>query len=139
MHHFMTEIASINAKEIPKISHKVKTILLNHSFPGNVRELKNIVEHAMLLCVDGKIKIENLPSYLLNGYGVSYSDFSPINLDSSQGYLPTKEKEGILEVLENHRWHMQKTANALHINRTTLWRKMKKYDLNLHDMTKIAV
>lgn len=139
MHHFITEIAGINLKEIPKISHKVNKILLNYSFPGNVRELKNIVEHAMLLCVDGKIKIDNLPSYLLNGYEVSSPDFSPTHLDSSQGYLLVKEKEGILEVLENHRWHMQKTANALHINRTTLWRKMKKYDLNLHGMNKIAV
>ena len=133
--HFVRELADSLGKEIPRVSHKVIKTLLTYSFPGNIRELKNIIEHAMLLCTDSRIEIEDLPAYLSGSRKASSQIQSPSPHNFSQDYVLAKEKEYLLEALEKNRWHMQKTANALQINRTTLWRKLKKHDMFPSDRT----
>jgi PAS domain S-box-containing protein len=127
--HFIRDLANSLEKEIPRVSHKVIRMLLNYSFPGNVRELKNIVEHAMLLCSNSQILIDDLPTYLTETGEVSSQSMLAKSYKVSENHLLDKGKEGLLEALEEHRWHMQDTANALQINRTTLWRKLKRYNI----------
>lgn len=62
--HFLSEFNSIQGKSIEGVSEDALTVLMRHDFPGNVRELENILEYALILCPDGFIQVEHLPEYL---------------------------------------------------------------------------
>jgi PAS domain S-box-containing protein len=129
--HFVSEIGYSLGKEMCGIGPDAMNILLNYPYPGNVRELKNIVEHALTLCQGDMILKNALPGSLLGPETKGVLSFVP-PLDSpgvSTDPLLAKEKAAILEALATHGWNRQMTAKALHINRTTLWRKMKKHGL----------
>jgi DNA-binding NtrC family response regulator len=119
-------------QEIGRVSIDAMKILLNYPYPGNVRQLKNIIEHAVILCQGEEISRQALPGYVfdLEKKCVPPSPVRPDSPDPSINPLLAKEREAILETLSAHGWNLQKTANALHINRTTLWRKMKKDGLS---------
>lgn len=130
--HFVEEIGSDLGKESLSVGTDAMNILLNYSYPGNVRQLKNIIEHAVILCRKGEITRESLPVYVFSSdttgvYGSAVGSDSPC---ASSDLLMAKEKEAMLEILAAHEWNIQKTSESLHINRTTLWRKMKKHGLS---------
>jgi transcriptional regulator of acetoin/glycerol metabolism len=102
-------------------------LLLNYSYPGNVRELENILEHALIICQEDKILPTHLPEYLQvrPAAGPAMSSAAARNGLSSDN----RERDKLLATLQRHNWHRNKTARALRIDRTTLWRKMKKYGL----------
>ena len=102
-------------------------ILLNYDYPGNIRELENIIEHACVLCQGEIVERRHLPLYM-----------QAIQSSRDEGFVARpgvtearvqRERELIVEALEEHRWHRQKAAKALGMDRTTLWRKMKKYNI----------
>ena len=124
-----------------EICEEAMRILLNFDYPGNIRELENIIEHALIICQGDVINRIHLPTYILNKDG-SYSnggDFAMEELceterssrpaDERRRNIGKREKEKILESLERHDWHRGKTAEDLKMDRSTLWRKMKKYGL----------
>ena len=130
--HFVKEIGSGLGKEILGVSTDAMNILLNHVYPGNVRQLRNIIEHAVILCQQGEITKQALPTYVLTTG--SYrpplcSAPAPDPAKDPSELLLAKEREAIVEILSAHGWNLQETSKALHINRTTLWRKMKRLDL----------
>lgn len=114
--HFIKKYNTIKGKQIEGISDDAMNILLNHEYPGNIRELENIIEHAFVLCHEYYIKPEHLPSYL--------SGITP-NATLS---LEEMEKTLIRQALSRYK-NKKDVANALGINTTTLWRKIKKYNL----------
>jgi PAS domain S-box-containing protein len=130
--HFIAEMVSRLGQEISGVGIDAMQILLNYPYPGNVRQLKNIIEHAVILCQGEKISKQALPGYIfdLGPKCVPSSAVPSDSLDAPTNPLLAKEREAILETLSAHGWNLQKTANALHINRTTLWRKMKKDGLS---------
>jgi PAS domain S-box-containing protein len=128
--HFITEQAASSGKQIESVSSEAMQVLLDHDYPGNVRELRNIIEYAAILCTGYEISKEVLPKYLLDETMTSHSAE-----DSGPSHPPTdplavKEKEALLEVLSSNGWNLQETAQILKIGRTTLWRKMKKHGLS---------
>ena len=129
---FIAQMGSRLGQEIKGVSIEAMKILLNYPYPGNVRQLKNIIEHAVILCQGEEISKQVLPGYVfaLDKKSVPPPAVTPDVADASENPLVAKEKEAILETLSAHGWNLQKTANALHINRTTLWRKMKKDGLS---------
>jgi PAS domain S-box-containing protein len=130
--HFIVQMGSRLGQEIKGMSIDAMKILLNYPYPGNVRQLKNIIEHAMILCQGEEISKQALPGYVfdLDKTSVPPPAVTPDVPEASDDPLLAKEREAILETLSAHGWNLQKTANALHINRTTLWRKMKKDGLS---------
>jgi transcriptional regulator with PAS, ATPase and Fis domain len=109
------------------ISEDAMQILLNYSYPGNVRELENILEHALIICREESIEPGHLPDYLLHRRSNLLKDRRP---DSrAEEAAGQDEREHILAVLRKHGWNRSKAAGELGIDRTTLWRKIKKYDL----------
>ena len=94
-------------------------ILMNYNFPGNVRELENIIEHAFVLCREAYINTKHLPQYLR-----AIED----TLTGSEN-LEEMEKIYIAKALSKFNGNKLKTAQALGINSSTLWRKMKKYNM----------
>jgi len=104
-------------------------ILINYDYPGNVRELKHIVEHATILSRTNIIKVHDLPDYLIHRHVKTAVPSLLVPLPSIDKSISEKERELLVEALDACRWHRTKSAEALRINRTTLWRKMKKHGL----------
>lgn len=125
---FLERAATINNKEPPDIASDVMHFLKRYNYPGNVREMKNILEFAVMIC-NTTIHKKDLPEYLLE-YGEKN------NTEYDKGNSPIKENiiaseiDMLLQALNDNRWNMQNTAQSLGINRTTLWRKMKKYNIS---------
>lgn len=107
-------------KKIRGFSSEALQLLLSHAYPGNVRELLNIVEQTVILCRGGEIGVEQLPAFFAN---VSHSDEPPL---PSPGTLT---KEMLTELLARHKGNRSQVARELGVDRTTLWRWMKRLGL----------
>jgi len=123
--HFIRKFNAKKAKNIAGISPKALDILMRHDFPGNIRELENIIEHAFVLCRGREIKTEHLPQELR-------TDTPANNISSGKSIEITRdhaEATTIVNALRRHDGNRAGTAAELGIDKTTLWRKMKKYGL----------
>ena len=102
-------------------------MLLNYDYPGNIRELENIIEHALIVCRDNVIEPGHLPLALQGGMPTPSpaAEKRPIEKE-----IAFSETTLILDTLRKYNWNKGQTATALAIDRTTLWRKMKKFGLN---------
>jgi transcriptional regulator of acetoin/glycerol metabolism len=102
-------------------------LLLNYHYPGNVRELENILEHALIICQEDTIQTTHLPEYLQTRPAARKA--MPVAA-TEQGFVPQNtERDKLLATLRKYNWHRSQSAHALGMDRTTLWRKMKKYGL----------
>ncbi|MGD8368973.1 MAG: sigma 54-interacting transcriptional regulator [Desulfobacterales bacterium] len=130
--HILKRLCDRRGVRIEKISEKAMEVLLNHDYPGNVRELENILEHALIICRGRVIRRKHLPVSVLRETVAATIDpatgaAGAADLESG---LAAEERERILTALKAHRWSRSKAAAALRIDRTTLWRKMKKYAIS---------
>ncbi|MDM8540280.1 sigma 54-interacting transcriptional regulator [Desulfococcaceae bacterium HSG9] len=121
IHHIFRQLCTSKTRSLPVISPKTMEILLNFDYPGNVREIENILEHALIVSKNDVIHPQHLPEYLQKRIGV---------LKAAKPNRYPNEKQRILEILHKNNWHKGKTALAMGINRSTLWRKMKLYKLS---------
>ena len=125
--HFLRRFCRIHAKEKRGITAEAMDCLQRYSWPGNVRELENIMERTVLLCKDSQIDTDDLPSELvMQSSVVSGPGFKQMGLKEA---LAEPEKAVIRAALDANNWNRQNTARALQINRTTLYKKMKRYGL----------
>jgi transcriptional regulator with PAS, ATPase and Fis domain len=110
-------------KTIEGVSDQVLQILRKYDYPGNVRELENAIEHAFVMCNTDKIGIEHLPGKIVDevNNGKNRIQFGE-NAEES-------EKAVISETLQRNKGHKARTAKELGFDRTTLWRKMKKHNI----------
>ena len=122
----LRRLSSARKAQASRISEEAMEILLNYDYPGNVRELENILEHALIICQEEVIGVKHLPIFLRKATPAA----GPEKGVSAQEGTPT-EKERILEALKRHHWQRNEAARELHVDRTTLWRKMKRYHLQL--------
>ncbi|RJP56747.1 MAG: Fis family transcriptional regulator, partial [Deltaproteobacteria bacterium] len=118
--HFITKFNQRDQRNIERISPYAMEILLQYEYPGNVRELENILEHAFILCKGNIISKEHLPSYTIE----IASELEKI--ETSSGLMSQVETDTILSTLKKHNWNKIKTSEELGIHRSTLWRKLKR-------------
>jgi len=122
--HFIARFSTLKGKDIKAISPGALGILMSHQFPGNIRELENIIEHAFVLCPGGIIHASHLPDYL-----------QPIAVSSNKKgtmqLVGQFEKEVILSVLKRNNWNRLQAAQELGIHKTTLHRKIQKLGIGL--------
>ena len=114
-------------KDVPKLSSHVLPILRNYNWPGNVRELENVIERAVTLTNKKVLNIEDF-SMNLPGSQVSFLRRRKKDQDLS---LEQAERVHILECLERCSGNQKMSADMLGISTTTLWRKLKKYQISL--------
>lgn len=108
------------------LTARARELLLYHSYPGNIRELKHVVEHACIMSQEKPITPEMLPESVHGSLEVETRNEQATLQDDFQG-IDSEERAQILKALRDNGWSRQKTAEALSINRTTLWRKMKQH------------
>ena len=125
--HILRRLSAASGSRLPEISEKVMEVLLNYKYPGNVRELENILEHALIICQEDTIQLAHLPEYLQARPAAREAK----SFVSAEPDFPSENPElaELVAALQQFSWHRQKTARALGVDRTTLWRKMKKYGL----------
>jgi transcriptional regulator with PAS, ATPase and Fis domain len=123
--HFIAKYARENSKKVKGVSPEVMKRLLSYGWPGNIRELENAIERAVILCTGEHITFDLLPEYLRDQGIVESSDgLSPLHVA-----VEAAEKNAIVRTLRHFKGNRNKTADFLEINRTTLYQKMKHYGL----------
>lgn len=119
--HFLNAFCSEYGKKPKEFSGTALEVLLSYPWPGNVRELKNLVERLVIMCPSGQIEPHHLPPELFRG--ASKSPQKPY--ESLQEARSAYEREFVLRKLEENRWNMTKAAEALGLERSHLYRKMR--------------
>jgi PAS domain S-box-containing protein len=123
--HFINQFNIKKGRRIIGVSAEVMRMFMAYEFPGNVRELENIIEHASVLCHGSQIEREHVPKEFANKFGEAISG----GLKPS-GRLKATEANEIIGALKRHGGNRSRAAEELGINKSTLWRKMKKYSLH---------
>jgi transcriptional regulator with PAS, ATPase and Fis domain len=122
---FIQKFNAKMGKQITGVSDQAVRLLLNYDYPGNVRELENIIEHAFVLCGSDRIDLNCLPKELTEGQ----EEMPPSSPLKEEMPFRKAEAEIIERTLKKHGGNRAKTARELGIERTTLWRKIRKYKL----------
>jgi transcriptional regulator with PAS, ATPase and Fis domain len=125
---FVNKYSKLCGKEIHGLSPEAISTLMSYNFPGNIRELENIIEYATVVCKNSLIRIKNLPEHLLR---VSDTNNNTVTGEISEKVitLETIEKDIILKTLRENNWNRKATAAQMGIHPSTLWRKIKRLNL----------
>jgi two-component system NtrC family response regulator len=124
--HFLRKFAEKNRRDVTGLTAAARDALLKYEYPGNVRELENIVERAVLLCRGRVIDVEDLPATVRPG---QRSPGEPLSKDLP-GILADIERQAIASALERSGGVQTQAADALGISERVLRYKMKKYGLD---------
>jgi DNA-binding NtrC family response regulator len=114
--HFIKKYCTSMSRNIMSIDKSALKRLEQYDFPGNVRELENMIERAIVVGNDKEIRLKDLPL----DRGMSSSSFKS---------LEDLEKQYILQVLNKYDWNITKSAKVIKVDRVTLYNKIKKYKL----------
>jgi PAS domain S-box-containing protein len=124
--HFVRKFAATTGKSICGVSDEAMAIICQHPFPGNVRELENGLERAMVLCRGLRIEVDHLPG---EWQSPSRTDIGvPSALPGARKAQPL-DRATLEAALAAHQWNRTATARALGVGRNTLWRHMKAVGL----------
>jgi PAS domain S-box-containing protein len=126
--HFITKFNRLNGKSVSGISHEALAVLISHDYPGNVRELENIIEHALVLCPEGQVGPHCLPDNLRD---VIPKQNTQVKMDAA---LQSVEAQMILDALRRNKYSRLKAARDLGIHKSTLFRKIKMLGIDLPKM-----
>jgi DNA-binding NtrC family response regulator len=133
--HLLSQVATGNT---PDLTQPVLEVLTGFSWTGNVRQLRNCLERAALLADNGRITLRELPPEVLSrndspNVSVSFSPAKQNGVNTfhnvSSTNLRDSERQQIIGALERTGWHRGKTAEILGISPSTLYRRLREYDL----------
>ncbi|MCA9432068.1 MAG: sigma-54-dependent Fis family transcriptional regulator, partial [Candidatus Omnitrophica bacterium] len=136
IHHFLQK-KTAESESIPTLGLEVQDALLNYSWPGNIRELENVIERATVLREAETIELRDLPHEITGGVSLQptlrakQEGESPALQESTDKILSLQEMERvqILQALKAAQGHREKAANLLGITRRTLYQKIKRYGI----------
>ena len=119
--HFIQKFNLLKGKDIEGITPEALSFLMDYAFPGNIRELENIIEFSFIACKGAVIGLEHLSRDLLESHKKTMPPLSTAEHEEAQK---------IRAILEHHSHNRIEAARALGMSRTSLWRKMRKYGLS---------
>ncbi|MFV0439155.1 MAG: sigma-54 interaction domain-containing protein [Desulfopila sp.] len=129
---FIARMNTCRGSAVTGISTRVMSRLLNHDYPGNIRELENIIEHAFVLCRSGEIALEHLPDSLHEQRSQPRAEERPaaeaVVLEQA---IQSAEARAIATALQLHGYNRTAAATALGMHKSTLHRKLKKLNISL--------
>ena len=122
---FIDQLKLLRGKNVSGISQAALALLMSHDYPGNIRELENIIEHAFVICPEGRIEPRCLPDSLI----------SPVSRPAGGGpievALSSVEAQVIMEALKRNNYNRLAAARDLGMHKATLFRKIKKLGLDV--------
>lgn len=128
LNYFLERSNKINGAEIDGCSESAMSVLMNYSYPGNVRELQNLIERVVVLKKKGVIDLEDLPDKI---YLAEQQEQSHFEIEKGYDTLVSNfEKDLILQALQETNGVKSKAAQVLSLNRTTLIEKMKRLGID---------
>ncbi|MCE9608070.1 MAG: sigma-54 dependent transcriptional regulator [Planctomycetia bacterium] len=127
--HFLQRVCNDSGKKVSGFTDDAMSALQSYRWPGNVRELQNIIERAVLLGKSDRVRVEDLPKNVLAPGHVDSDALAAAH--SLKDAMASPERQIIMRTLEENNWNRNATADALGINRTTLYKKMKKLGLEV--------
>lgn len=131
--HFLDMYSKENNKEIIGLSDEVEEILENYDWPGNIRELENLIERAVVLTKSKIITRENLPSFLLPAHKEDTATLGAANEDLNlKRQLQDYQRQAIINALKKSKGVQKKAANLLGVKPTTLNEMIKRLDININ-------
>ena len=123
VYHFIKQFSESYNKKVKSISRQGESILKNLHWPGNVRELKNVVEKLVIFTSSEEISGEQILHVIESSESLDFDD----EIKDLKAARSDFEKDYILKALEQHDWKIVETADSLGIDRTNLFKKMRKY------------
>jgi DNA-binding NtrC family response regulator len=126
--HFIAKNNARRGKNVVSVSPEVMSILMNHDFRGNIRELENIIEYAFVVCHGSIIQKAHLPAELHKTPAAAQAPESTSPLSQA-----LDEESHIKAALRSNHGNQTKAAAELGIDRTTLWRKLRRYGISPSD------
>jgi len=118
---FINKFNKSMGKSVRRVSEDAMDVLMNHSWPGNIRELENVIERAVVIAETDTLTSEDLPAEITAAPGAEQRDWTLANM----------EREHIVRVLHLARGNKKKASGLLGLDPATLWRKLKKYQIPL--------
>ena len=129
--HFIKDFSSANSKSIVEIQREVLSILNEYRWPGNIRELMNVVERIIVTTKNGIIKKSSIPEYIISEFKKNdYHRVYPLDLTKAVKKLETDSIKKALELTKNNK---SKAASLLNIPRATLYHKLEEYKIKCSD------
>lgn len=134
--HFITKFNVERGMDVGGLDDETLRVMMEYDFPGNIRELQNIIEYAFILCKGGLIRPEHLPVSIRGSSADKYQDIGTV------GGLPVRleelEKKAIFDSLKRNNWKRMTTCRELGISKDTLRRKISRYELEGKDLQEVA-
>ena len=137
--HFLRAFVKETGRETAGFTDAAMAAMQRYQWPGNVRELENAIERAVVLCRRPQIDVDDLPETLQssNGHHTAANGHRLEELDKPMPLelaMEGPERRILESALKRNNWNRQSTAAELNINRTTLYKKMRKYHLDVGEM-----
>jgi transcriptional regulator with PAS, ATPase and Fis domain len=126
--HFLNRFNSVHGKNLTEVSPQALALLMAHDHPGNIRELENIIEHAFILCPEGRIELRHLPEDLI----ARESRVSSVDMNATiQAVEAQAIRQAIRQAIQRHNGNRLAAARELGIHKSTLFRKIRALALAL--------
>jgi transcriptional regulator with PAS, ATPase and Fis domain len=135
--HYLHDFNEQNSKQVRCLDEAAMHLLQRYSWPGNVRELVNVIERAVVLSKTEVIGPMDLPEHMRIESRDNVSLAGRFGSGTLKSALVHPERQLILEALETNGWNRQETARTLGINRTTLYKKMKRFEIDFEHQVQI--
>jgi len=119
--HFIERLNKLRNKNVVGLNPEALAVFMQHDWPGNIRELENVIEYAFILCRDGLIQPKCLPEYL------NTNACQVVSLTGST--LLEAERHTLINALNHNNWNRMATARELGVDKNTLRRKMKRLNI----------
>jgi len=125
----------LKGKAVSGIDNEALALLMSHDYPGNIRELENIIEHAFVLCGDGTIGVRHLPAGIVTVANARRGERPAVTgeIPSLEKAIRSTEAGIILEALQRNDYNRRATAEELGMHKTTLYRRLRLLGINLPD------
>lgn len=134
-HYFLRKANAQLGKNVEGFEQAVEARLMAHSWPGNLRELGNVVKRAVLLTTGPLVQMNGLPAEVISGMPPPRPHGNaaevPVTLDGLKGVSHSAEKQAILKALERNGFNKSRTAEMLNIDRKTLYNKLKSFGIEI--------
>lgn len=124
--HFLEKFSLDTGKKMYGYTDQAMRFLMEYDWPGNVRQLENTIEHAVVVAQEMEIKVGDFPEYLVTS---KINKEVTRDISEEQQSLEELEKEYILNTLQAQNWNIKRSAAILGINRVTLYNKIRRYNL----------